>query len=81
MVVLGGLLSYERGTPVAGASCFVLGVSMFVLLSTLLLRCLNSYHEPQVDLLETGPHLYGNFRLEGPHLHGNSCLKRPTFGT
>ena len=27
----GGVLFYEKGTPVAGASCFVLGVSMFVL--------------------------------------------------
>ena len=64
------MLFYERGTPVAGASCFVLDVSIFVLHSTLLPRCLNSRHDLQVDRLEIG--LY---------MHGNSHWKVPTFGT
>ena len=65
----GGPLFYERGTLVAGASCFMLGISISVSHSTHLSRCLSSRHEPQVDLL--GIRLY---------LHGNSHLKGPTFG-
>ena len=65
MVVLGGGAFYEKGTPVAGASCFVLGVSMFVLHSTLLPRCTDSRHESQVDLLELGLCMHGNSHLKG----------------
>jgi len=75
------VLSYERGTPVAGASCFVLGVSIVVLHSTLLPTCLSSRHEPHVDLLEIG--LYEivharKFPLEGAEFWH---LKGPTFST
>jgi len=65
MVVLGGGAFYEKGTPVAGASCFVLGVSMFVLHSTLLPRGTGSRHESQVDLLELGLCMHGNSHLKG----------------
>ena len=80
-MVLKGVLSYERGTPVAGASCFVLGVSIFELHSTLLPSCLSSRHEPHVDLLEIG--LYElvharKFPLEGAEFWH---LKGPTFST
>ena len=68
------MLSGERGTPVAGASCFVLGVSILVLRSTLLPRCLSFPHEPQVDLLEIGLSVHARMLpLEGAdfwHLKG-----------
>ena len=61
------------GRVLAGASCFVLGVSMCVSHSTLLPRCLSSRHEQQVNLLEIGLYMHGNFHLKGPTF-GNRFL-------
>ena len=68
----------ERGTPVAGALCFVLGGSIFVLYSTLLSRCLSSRHKLQMNLWEIGLYIHENAHF-GQLLCGSwfPCLKPP----
>jgi hypothetical protein len=78
MVVPGWVLSYKRGTPVAGASCFTLGLSIFILHSALIFRCLSSGHEPQVDLFGSKAVPARKFPHEGADF---GHFKGPDFST